>query len=134
MTAGRSYPPADGATWAVREKLRAVDVALVELLAARFRLVGQLWAHKAAVGLPFDDPVRERDALRVLRNEGLRVGLAPEFVEGLFRSVIDEGKRTARSQRRSARVRPSPTPAGTRSLAGRPGPALPPSPETVRPA
>jgi isochorismate pyruvate lyase len=95
MTAGRFVPPADGATWAVREKLGAVDAALVELLAERFRLVGQLWAHKAAVGLPFEDRERERAMLRKIRADAARTGLPPEFAEALFRAVIVHGKRHA---------------------------------------
>jgi len=79
----------------MREKLGAVDVALVELLAERFRLVGQLWAHKAAVGMPLEDPLRESETVRRLRAEGARRGLPPQFVEELFRTVIAEGKRSA---------------------------------------
>lgn len=114
----------------MRERLQALDAGIVDLLAARFRLVAQLWAHKAAVGIPLEDPGREAETLRRLRVLGQRTGLDPRFVEFLFRSVISEGKRAAGPL---TTPRPGRTPRAGPVASPAPGPRVDRSPSATGP-
>jgi chorismate mutase len=58
---------ADETVESFRERIAAVDRALVEAVNARIGLVAELKAYKEARGISFVDPDRERELLRALQ-------------------------------------------------------------------
>jgi chorismate mutase len=58
---------ADETVESFRERIAAVDRALVEAVNARIGLVAELKAYKEARGISFLDPDRERKLLRALQ-------------------------------------------------------------------
>ena len=81
--------------WAIREELEQVDLALVDLLAARLALVQRLWSHKRSSQLPLVDPSQEEKVVARAVLAARRRGVEPQFTERLFRELIREGKRAA---------------------------------------
>ena len=73
-----------------RTSIDNIDVALVHLLAERFRVTTQVGAHKAVVGLPPADPDREAQQVQRMRELAEAAGLDPVFSEKFLRFVIDE--------------------------------------------
>ena len=73
-----------------RRTIDEIDHALVELLARRRAVVKDLFAKKRALGLPLRDPTREAELLEKRRNQALSLGVPPEFVEAIFRRVLED--------------------------------------------
>lgn len=73
-----------------RRTIDEIDQALVELLARRRAVVKELFAKKRALGLPLFDALREAELLEARRRQALSLGVAPEFVEAIFRRVLDD--------------------------------------------
>lgn len=73
---------------ALRARLDAVDDALLALLAERAALVGALWAHKDAAGHARLDPAREAEIVARLRVRAAALGLDPEAVESVLRTIV----------------------------------------------
>jgi chorismate mutase len=73
-----------------RSSIDNIDVALIHLLAERFRVTRQVGAHKVAVGLPPADPDREAQQVQRMRDLAVAAGLDPVFSEKFLRFVIDE--------------------------------------------
>lgn len=87
---------------ALRERIAAVDARFVEALNERIELVAELQRHKAAHGLPFLDPGRERWLL----DEAARLNRGPasdDAVRELVAHVLDLVKRELPPEERSAR-------------------------------
>lgn len=73
-----------------RRIIDEIDHALIELLARRRAVVRELFAKKQALGLPLVDPVRETELLEERRAHALALGVSPEFVEAIFRKVLED--------------------------------------------
>ena len=73
-----------------RSSIDNIDVALIHLLAERFRITRQVGVHKVAVGLPTADPDREAQQVQRMRELAVAAGLDPVFSEKFLRFVIDE--------------------------------------------
>jgi len=73
-----------------RSSIDNIDAALVHLLAERFKITQAVGRHKAAVGLPPSDPVRERAQITRLRALAVESGLDPAFTETFLRFIVDE--------------------------------------------
>lgn len=71
-----------------RDRLDALDRALVELLAERAAVVRALADHKRAVGAPFRDPAREEAVLRAVSAHASTRGLDPARVREVFAHVV----------------------------------------------
>lgn len=71
-----------------RDRLDALDRALVELLAERAAVVRALADHKRAVGAPFRDPEREEAVLRAVSAHASTRGLDPARVREVFAHVV----------------------------------------------
>jgi len=67
-----------------------IDHAIVELLARRRAVVKALFAKKRELGLPLLDPQRESEILEERRTYGRALGVSAEFVEGVFRQVLQD--------------------------------------------
>lgn len=75
-----------------RSRIAEVDRALLDLLNRRIALVGDLKAHKAALGLRFEDPGQEARLLAALQQAN--GGPLPEAgLEAIFRLILHWTKR-----------------------------------------
>ncbi len=83
----------------LRQSIDNIDMALVCLLAERFKITQAVGAHKAQTGLPAADPGREEAQIARLRGLAREAQLDPEFSEAFLRFIIDE---VIRHHRRAA--------------------------------
>ena len=72
----------------LRGELSAVDRQLVDLIAERQRLVGEIGRNKQSSGTGTRDYAREKDVLEMGRTQAEAVGLDPELAENVLRELI----------------------------------------------
>ncbi|HSG64831.1 MAG TPA: prephenate dehydrogenase/arogenate dehydrogenase family protein [Gammaproteobacteria bacterium] len=96
----------------LRDRLTAIDKALVELIAQRQQIVAQVGAHKISTGTPTRDYARERDVLESARRTAEQHGLDPNVAEDILRLLI----RSSLTKQEQTRVAAESTGAGKRAL------------------
>lgn len=72
----------------LRSDLSAVDRQLVELIAERQRLVGEIGRSKQSAGAGTRDYAREKDVLDMGRKQADELGIDPELAETILRQLI----------------------------------------------
>jgi len=72
----------------LRNDLSAVDRQLVELIAERERLVGEIGRNKQTSGKATRDYAREKDVLDMGRAQAVELGLDPDLAEDVLRRLI----------------------------------------------
>ena len=72
----------------LRSRLTAVDQEIVDLIAERQRLVGEIGRDKQATGRGTRDYAREKDVLDMGRNRAEEVGIDPDLAENVLRQLI----------------------------------------------
>jgi chorismate mutase / prephenate dehydrogenase len=72
----------------LRERITDVDRQIIELVAERQRLSGEIARAKRAIGHATRDFRRERDVIMNARATALRAGLPPEVAESILRMLI----------------------------------------------
>ena len=72
----------------LRDELSAVDHRILELIAERQRLVGEIGRHKLSTGRATRDFEREREVLRTARAYAESLDVDPDFAESVIRSLI----------------------------------------------
>ena len=72
----------------LRDELSAVDRQLVELIAERQRLVGEIGRNKRATGTGTRDYAREKDVLDMGRAKAEELGLDPDLAENVLTELI----------------------------------------------
>jgi chorismate mutase/prephenate dehydrogenase len=72
----------------LRKKLSAVDRQIVELIAERERLVGEIGRSKQSTGKGTRDYAREKDVLDMGRAQAEELGLDPDLAEDVLRKLI----------------------------------------------
>lgn len=77
----------------VRHRLDELDQRLVQALAERQRIVGEVAALKADPTLPLHDATRERDLLSRISTLAEAEGLDGYFVQSLYRRILDHSVR-----------------------------------------
>ncbi len=80
----------------MRATLDEIDAALLELLARRAAVVGELWAWKDARGLPRFDPAREASLRAALARRAGELGLSPAAVDAIFAAIVGHDLRAPR--------------------------------------
>ncbi len=73
-----------------RQSIDNIDMALVCLLAERFKVTQAVGRYKAQAGLPPADPGREEAQIARLRALAKDADLDPELSEKFLRFIIDE--------------------------------------------
>ncbi|HMI20481.1 MAG TPA: chorismate mutase [Sphingomonas sp.] len=73
-----------------RQSIDNIDMALICLLAERFKVTQAVGRYKAQAGLPPADPKREAEQIARLRGLAQTAHLDPDFSEKFLRFVIDE--------------------------------------------
>ncbi|WP_033919455.1 chorismate mutase [Sphingomonas sp. 37zxx] len=81
---------ADDTLGRYRQSIDNIDMALVCLLAERFKVTQAVGEYKARAGLPPADPGREEAQIARLRGLAKDADLDPEFSEKFLRFIIDE--------------------------------------------
>jgi chorismate mutase len=76
----------------MREKITEIDLALVQAVNKRLRLVEQLWLYKEQRGLGLHDPAREEWMLRYLSRAN-RGPLSADGLAELYTLLLDLTKR-----------------------------------------
>jgi chorismate mutase len=84
------HPEHDPQLEEFRASIDNIDVALIHLLAERFKVTRRVGAYKAEAGLPPADPEREDVQVARMRRLADEAGLDPVFGEKFLRFVIDE--------------------------------------------
>ena len=74
----------------LRDKIDAVDKQLIDLLAARLALVGEVGEVKSRHGLPIYAPDREASMLARRRAEAEQLGVPGDLIEDVLRRVMRE--------------------------------------------
>lgn len=90
----------------LRNKIDAVDEAVVELLAERQKVVDRVVALKKAHNLPVRHPAREEDLISKRRQQGAASELDPDFIEDIYRTIIRRSRVEQASSMAGKSVRP----------------------------
>ena len=72
----------------LRSNLSAIDRQLVELIAERQKIVGEIGKNKRSTGAGTRDYAREKDVLDMGRSQAEDLGVDPDLVEGLLQLLI----------------------------------------------
>ena len=72
----------------LRDELSGVDRQLVDLMADRQRIVGEIGRTKQSSGTGTRDYAREKDVLDMARAQAEKQGLDPDLTEGVLRQLI----------------------------------------------
>ncbi|HUY21176.1 MAG TPA: chorismate mutase [Acidimicrobiales bacterium] len=80
---------ASGALDDIRQQLDTVDRRLVQVLAERARLIGEVIAFKRAQGMAVVDRRREDEMLDSIESVAASEGLDPRVARRVLRAVID---------------------------------------------
>lgn len=83
----------------LREEIRALDRSLVEITAKRLALARRVGELKQSVKQPIRNYVVEAEALRLVREAALRLGVRPELAEDLLKLEISESLRVQERDR-----------------------------------
>jgi len=84
----KTGPPGTRPLAELRASIDTVDHEMLELLARRNALVGEVAAYKRAHGIPIRDRVREREIIADRRDRAQQVGLRPEVIESMLRLML----------------------------------------------
>lgn len=76
----------------LRALIDSVDRDILNLLARRMGLVAEVAAFKRDHGVPIRDVTRERSLLEDRASRGARLGLSPDFVDSVYRSLMKESR------------------------------------------
>ena len=96
----------------LRRRLSEVDRELVELIAARQRIVADIGAHKIEHAVPTRDYEREKEVLKGARTQATELGLDPDLAEEVMRLLI----RSSLTHQEQTRVASDASGAGKRVL------------------
>lgn len=96
----------DGALLGMRQDIDAIDAKIVSLLAERQRVVHQVVALKKTHNLEIYHPAREADLISKRRNQASQIGLDPDFIEEIYRSVVRRSRVTQSRTMALKSVRP----------------------------
>lgn len=77
----------------LRGQINNLDIELVELLARRLNLCRAVGRAKRDANVPMMQPSRIVEVIQRVQGAGARYGLSPEFLEQMWRSIIDEACR-----------------------------------------
>ncbi len=72
----------------LRKELTAVDRQIVDLIAERQRLVGDIGRNKQSTGTGTRDYAREKDVLDMGRTQAEKLGIDPDLAEDVLRKLI----------------------------------------------
>ncbi|MBV5280679.1 MAG: bifunctional chorismate mutase/prephenate dehydrogenase [Actinobacteria bacterium] len=72
----------------LRQKIDAIDAQIVSLLADRQHVVGHVAALKKLHNLQVYHPAREEDLIFIRRQQAAKIGLHPDFIEEIYRTII----------------------------------------------
>ncbi|HEX2138280.1 MAG TPA: prephenate dehydrogenase/arogenate dehydrogenase family protein [Woeseiaceae bacterium] len=72
----------------LRDELSAVDRRLLELIAERQRIVGEIGRNKLSTGRATRDYEREKDVLEMARAHAERLAIDPKLAENVLRALI----------------------------------------------
>ena len=72
----------------LRKQLTAIDEQIVDLIAQRQRIVGDIGRNKQSTGVGTRDYAREKDVLDMGRQRAEQVGIDPDLAEEVLRKLI----------------------------------------------
>jgi chorismate mutase / prephenate dehydrogenase len=76
----------------LREEIDDIDRHIVSLLAKRQRVVEKVVGLKNTHNIPVYHPAREEYLISSRRNQSSEIGLNPDFIEEIFRSIIRQSR------------------------------------------
>jgi len=94
---------------ALRKEIDDIDEALVSLLAKRQQEVARIVSLKRAHGIPVYHPAREEDLISNRRRQAQEVGLAPAYIEDLYRLILRQSRVRQTAHMAQKGVRPATT-------------------------
>ncbi len=72
----------------LRAMIDAVDHEVLQMMARRNALVGEIAAYKRAHGVPIRDRQREREIIADRRSRAAALGLSPDVIESMLRLIL----------------------------------------------
>ncbi|MFP4532516.1 MAG: bifunctional chorismate mutase/prephenate dehydrogenase [Desulfobacterales bacterium] len=87
----------------LRQAIDGIDEEIVSLMAKRQTVVKRVTEIKKAKNLPVYHPSREEDLVSSRRTQGAQAGLAPDFIEELYRVILRQSRieQSRRMQRKA---------------------------------
>lgn len=76
----------------LRQEIDSIDEQIVRLLAERHARVQKVVSLKTLHKLPIYHPAREEDLISQRRDQAQKVGLDPDHIEGLYRSILRQSR------------------------------------------
>ncbi|QJC34660.1 bifunctional chorismate mutase/prephenate dehydrogenase [Enterobacteriaceae endosymbiont of Donacia crassipes] len=74
----------------LRNQIDALDIQLLNILKKRLNLVKQIGLIKYKNGLPICFPEREKNIIKLRRQEAKQKGISPDFIEDILYRIISE--------------------------------------------
>lgn len=88
MSENQAHPSPVWQLPVLRAMIDAVDRDVLQLLARRYALVGEIAQYKREHSRPIRDMDREREILDDRRHRAAALGLSPEMIESMFRLIL----------------------------------------------
>ncbi len=76
----------------LRQGLDTIDQKIVSLLAERQTEVERVVALKKTYNIPVYHPAREEDLISHRRNQGIKAGLDPDYIEEIYRRILRQSR------------------------------------------
>jgi len=89
-----------------RDEIDAIDAQIIALLNKRREQVEHIVAVKKVHKVPIYHPAREEDVISRLREKASDMGVDPDFVESLYRTVMHHSRKSQTRVSKTSPVRP----------------------------
>ena len=81
----------------LRKSIDKVDEEIVRLLAERKSIAKEIGKEKKIMRIPVVDVKREKEILENLRKKAKENGLEPDFIERLFRNILENSRKVQKN-------------------------------------
>ena len=81
----------------LRKSIDKVDEEIVRLLAERKSIAKEIGKEKKIMRIPVVDAKREKEILENLRKKAKENGLEPDFVDSLFRNILENSRKVQKN-------------------------------------
>lgn len=76
----------------LRKEVEKLDKEIIDILARRFHLTGEIGKIKEEKGMAVEDEEREEELLAIYEDLSLQKGLEPDVVKRIFEKLFEESR------------------------------------------